>query len=146
MKSLSVKWVFLLAGIWLLVQNGDALAEWKRLGEFPKGEAEKAQKTRGTSPRSNPDTTGVGRPYRDINVTMYMTAWCPYCAKAREYIRSLGVNLIEYNVETDRSREKEMLQKSGGAKGVPLIDIEGIILRGYSPSAIKDAIERRRNL
>jgi len=89
--------------------------------------------------------TDEGRSYRDINVIMYMTAWCPYCTKAREYIRSLGVNLIEYNVETDRGKEKEMLQKSGGSKGVPLIDVEGIILRGYSPSAIKAAIERKRN-
>ncbi len=146
MKLLSVKWAFLLAGIWLLVQNGEAMAQWKRLGESPKGETERVEKKKVTPSRSNPETTSVGRPYRDINVTMYMTAWCPYCTKAREYLRSLGVNLIEYNVETDRDRGKEMLQKSGGSKGVPLIDIEGIILGGYSQSAIKDAIERRRNL
>jgi glutaredoxin len=146
MKSLTVKCALLLAGIGLLVLNGDAIAQWKRLGEFPKGEAERVDKAKGAAPRSKPETTGEGKPYRDINVIMYMTSWCPYCAKAREYIRSLGVNLIEYNVETDRSKQKEMLQKSGGSKGVPLIDVEGIILRGYSPSAIKAAIEQKKNL
>jgi len=39
-----------------------------------------------------------------------------------------------------------MLQKSGGSRAVPLIDVEGIIIRGYSQAAIKDAIEKRRSL
>jgi hypothetical protein len=38
-----------------------------------------------------------------------------------------------------------MLQKSGGSKGVPLIDIEGIIIRGYNQKALKDALEKRRS-
>jgi mycoredoxin len=146
MKSWSVKCAFLLATIGLLVLNGNARAEWKRLGESTKGEPERVEKSKTPSPKARGETTADSRPYRDIKVTMYMTSWCPYCTKAREYIRSLGVNLVEYNVETDRSREKEMLQKSGGSKGVPLIDVEGIILRGYSQSAIKAAIEQKRNL
>jgi glutaredoxin len=86
------------------------------------------------------------RPYRDIHVIMYMTSWCSYCVKAREYLRSLDVNLIEYNIERDKSKREEMLSKSGGSKGVPLIDVEGIIIRGYNPSALRAAIERRRSL
>lgn len=84
--------------------------------------------------------------YRDINVIMYMTSWCGYCRKARQYIRSLDVNLTEYDVEKDRSKREEFLQKSGGAGGVPLIDVEGIIIKGYSPGAIKAAVEKRRSL
>jgi glutaredoxin len=53
--------------------------------------------------------------------------------------------LVEYDVEKDPSKGKEMLSKSGGSKGVPLIDVEGIIIRGYSQSAIKDAVEKRRS-
>jgi glutaredoxin len=85
------------------------------------------------------------RPYSSIKVIMYITSWCGYCRKAREYLQSLRVNLVEYDVEKNPSKEKEMLSKSGGAKGVPLIDVEGIILRGYSPNAIKDAVEKRRS-
>ena len=86
------------------------------------------------------------RLYRDIHVIMYMTSWCPYCVKARNYLLSLNVNLVEYNIERDRNKRGEMLSKSGGSTGVPLIDIEGIIIRGYNPDALKGAIERRRNL
>jgi glutaredoxin len=77
---------------------------------------------------------------------MYMTSWCPYCDKARTYLRSLDVNLVEYNIERDKKKREEMLVKSGGSRGVPLIDVEGIIIRGFNQDALKAAIERRRNL
>jgi len=97
------------------------------------------------SPRPKSGITEEKRPYTSINVIIYITSWCGYCRKAREYLQSLRVNLVEYDIEKNPSMEKEMLSKSGGAKGVPLIDVEGIIIRGYSPSAIKGAVERRRN-
>jgi hypothetical protein len=49
-------------------------------------------------------------------------------------------------VDRDKGKREEMLQKSGGSRGVPLLDIEGIIIRGYSQNAIRDAIEKRRSL
>jgi glutaredoxin len=86
----------------------------------------------------------AARSYSDITVIMYMTDWCPYCTKAREYIKSLGVRLVEYNVERDKDKALESRQKAG-RKGVPVIDVEGIIIPGYSPQAIKAAVEERRN-
>ena len=86
------------------------------------------------------------RPYKDIRVIMYMTSWCPYCRKAKDYINSLGVNLIEYDIEKDSSKNEEMLRKSGGGRGVPFIDVEGIIIRGYSPEEIRASVEDRRRL
>jgi glutaredoxin len=82
------------------------------------------------------------RDYRDATVVMYMTDWCGYCKKAREYVRSLGAQLVEYNIDRDQDRKDEMRKKSGGSSSVPLIDIDGTIIRGYSPSMIKAALER----
>jgi len=97
-------------------------------------------------PRPKSESFREKRSYSDIHVIMYMTSWCPYCVKAREYLRSLYVNLVEYNIERDKSKREEMLSKSGGSSGVPLVDIEGIIIRGYNPDAFRGAIERRRSL
>jgi hypothetical protein len=36
-----------------------------------------------------------------------------------------------------------MLSKSGGRNGVPLIDVEGIILRGFSPQSIDAAVKQK---
>jgi len=80
----------------------------------------------------------------DIQVVMYMTDWCPYCRKAGKYIKSLGVNLIEYDVEKNENRKKEMKVLSGGSAMVPLIDVEGIIIRGYVPEEISAAVEKRK--
>lgn len=97
------------------------------------------------SPQPRSRITEEKRPYSSVKVIMYITSWCGYCRKAREYLQSLRVNLVEYDIEKDPSKGKEMLSKSGGSTGVPLIDVEGIIIRGYSQSAIKDAVERRRS-
>lgn len=111
-----------------------------------KEESTEGPKTKEYFPKSTSERVEEKRPYRDIHVIMYMTSWCPYCVKAREYLRSLDVNLIEYNIERDKSKREEMLSKSGGSSGVPLIDVQGIIIRGYNPSAFRAAIERRRSL
>jgi len=83
--------------------------------------------------------------YGDIDVIMYSTNWCPQCKKAREYLDTLGVSLVVYDVDADNEKKAEMLGKSGGSSGVPLIDVEGIIIRGNNQVAIKKAIEKKRN-
>jgi glutaredoxin len=113
--------------------------------EFKEDTQEKP-KTKEYPQRPQSESLKEKRPYGDIHVIMYMTAWCPYCVKARKYLHSLDINLIEYNIERDKSKREEMLSKSGGSTGVPLIDVEGTVIRGYNPDALKAAIERRRNL
>ncbi len=82
------------------------------------------------------------RSYADVKVGMYKTEWCPYCKKAREYISSLGVTLVEYDIEQDKSKAEEMHNKGGS--GVPFIDVEGTYIRGFSVAAIKAAVEKKR--
>ena len=74
---------------------------------------------------------------------MYMTSWCPYCEKARKYINSLGVRLTEYDIDKDKRKNDEMLGKSGH-RGVPVIDVEGIVIKGFTPDGIKQAVETKR--
>jgi glutaredoxin len=94
--------------------------------------------------RESGNTQDSGRRVSDVRVIVYMTDWCPYCKKAREYLKSIGASFVEYNIDTDASKGEEMRRKSGGSKGVPLIDVEGIIIRGYNPEAVRAAIDSRR--
>ena len=55
----------------------------------------------------------------------------------------MGVSLTEYDIEKEPQKREEMMAKSG-SRGVPVIDVEGIIIPGYSPGAMKAAIEQRR--
>lgn len=84
------------------------------------------------------------REVRDIKVKMYMTSWCHYCKEARAHLKSLGVTVTEYDIEEDDARRKEMKKLSGGSTMVPLIDVEGIVIRGFSPEEIDDAVAERR--
>jgi len=111
----------------------------------PKKEGIKAQEGTLKPPSPTAAQSKEKREYRDIGVILYMTEWCSYCRKAREYLKSLGVNLDEYDVEKDKSKEAERRNKGGGS-GVPVIDVEGIILKGYNADNIKNAVEKRRNI
>ncbi len=111
----------------------------------PKKEGIKAQEGTLKSPSPIAVPSKEKRGYRDIEVILYTTEWCSYCRKAREYLKSLGVNLVEYDVEKDKSKEAERRNKGGGS-GVPVIDVEGIILKGYNADNIKNAVEKRRNI
>ena len=84
------------------------------------------------------------RPYEDIKVVMYVTDWCPVCKKARVFLNSLGVNLVEYDVDKDPQRRQEWLRKVGEKRGVPTIDIEGIILQGLYSEKILAAIKEKQ--
>jgi hypothetical protein len=42
--------------------------------------------------------------YGDIDVIMYATNWCPQCKKAKEYLDSLGVSLVVYDVDADKAK------------------------------------------
>ena len=55
----------------------------------------------------------------------------------------MGVSLTEHDIEKDPAKGQEMIAKSG-SRGVPVVDVEGIVIRGYSAEAMRDAIERRR--
>jgi glutaredoxin len=97
-----------------------------------------------TNSASGTESKKGPRKNSDIQVVMYMTDWCPYCQEAGKYIKSLGVHLTEYNIEKDQNRKKEMKSLSGASGMVPLIDIEGIIIRGYVPEEIKAAVEKKK--
>ena len=83
------------------------------------------------------------RSYGAIDVILYQTSWCPYCNKARAFLQQMGVTLVEYDIEREPEKRQEMMAKSGST-GVPVVDIEGIVIRGYSPEAMRKAIERKR--
>jgi glutaredoxin 3 len=56
-------------------------------------------------------------------------------------MRSLGVDVVEYNIDKDKDRRDEMRRRSGST-GVPVIDVDGRILRGFSPEAIRAALDQ----
>lgn len=69
-------------------------------------------------------------------ITLYGTSGCPWCHKAREFLKSNKIKFKDVNVGEDEKAAKEMIKKSG-QQGVPVIDINGEIIVGFDESAIK---------
>jgi glutaredoxin 3 len=55
-------------------------------------------------------------------IVMYVTGWCPYCARARALLDAKGVAVEEIDVEAVPGARGEMLSRSGCAT-VPQIFI-----------------------
>ena len=46
-------------------------------------------------------------------IVMYATAWCPYCARARNLLARKGVSFEEIDVEERPEARAEMIERSG---------------------------------
>ena len=56
------------------------------------------------------------------SVVMYSTGWCPYCTRARELLKSKGVDFEEIDVDARPEARAEMSARSG-RRTVPQIFI-----------------------
>ena len=73
-------------------------------------------------------------------VKVYSTPTCPWCHRAKEFLDELKVEYDDINVAEDQKAAEEMVNKSG-QRGVPVIDIDGEIIVGFNPDAIKKALK-----
>ena len=75
-----------------------------------------------------------------MKVTIYSTATCVYCKMAKDFFQKHNVKYEEFNVAEDEKARAEMVQKSQQL-GVPVIDIDGKIIVGFSESELKKALD-----
>jgi glutaredoxin len=68
--------------------------------------------------------------YEEADVEIYVTNWCKWCKKAKQFLRSKGISYREYNIETDRKAARRKNQLSPHS-GVPLAVINGKLVEGF---------------
>ena len=54
-------------------------------------------------------------------VTLYTTAWCPYCSAAKSLLKEKGVAFTEIDVEKTAGSRAIMVQRAGGRTSVPQV-------------------------
>lgn len=74
-------------------------------------------------------------------VTVYSTSTCPYCIRAKQFLKDNNIEFEDIDVSADQEKAQEMVEKTG-QMGVPVLDIEGEIIVGFD----KDAISKALNL
>jgi glutaredoxin len=75
-------------------------------------------------------------------LTMYTTAWCPDCRRAKTFLRERGVEFREVDIEKDPSAEEVVLRANDGRRKVPTMEIGG----RYFACSPFDAEELAENL
>lgn len=126
--------------------------------ESPRQRPREARAPRRTD--GNPSNDPHGRPDSDresppdkldpsmkgVTVIVYGASWCSACHAALDHLRGKGVKTVFKNIETDRSASEEMsvkLERAGGRRGsIPVIDIAGQIIVGFSARDIDRALKK----
>jgi len=72
------------------------------------------------------------------NVEVYSSFWCPYCYRAKNLLKSKGVEFKEIEVDNDANLREEMVKRTGGRRTVPQIFIDGKLVGGSDDLAALD--------
>lgn len=121
--------------------------DWEKIGAD-------RRKTRmeALAPAQRPPAEAEAKPVTDVgspvSAIIYGADWCKPCHDAERYLKTLGVSVTKKNVEESRAAQAEMQQKlvrvNRQGAGIPVIDVMGKILVGYSPGSLKQAVEAAR--
>jgi glutaredoxin len=122
-------------------------SEWDLLAERRRSRTLAQASPSSSSPGDPPPTSTeqVTPPTSKLTVIVYGAEWCQPCHDAMKYLRRKGINAVEKNIEEDEGARKEMEQKlrrAGipGRGSIPVIDVRGRILQGFSTRELDKAI------
>ena len=71
-------------------------------------------------------------------VIVYSAEWCPWCVRVKEWLKLHKVPFEERDVDKDEQAAKDVVEKSGD-EGIPVIDVDGKIIKGFDKDALKAA-------
>lgn len=75
-------------------------------------------------------------------IKVYSTESCPWCVKAKQYLKAKNVAFEDLNVQSDMIAREEMVKKSK-QMGVPVLDINGNVIVGFDKAAIDSALLKK---
>lgn len=58
-------------------------------------------------------------------ITMYSTAWCPDCRRAKSFLRERGIEFREVDIEEDSAAEEIVVNANNGRRRVPTLEFRG---------------------
>ncbi len=73
-------------------------------------------------------------------IIIYSADWCGACRAAKRYMDSEGIEYTERNVDEPRWQE-EMFARAGPG-GIPVIDVDGNLMRGFSKARLQELLEQ----
>jgi glutaredoxin-like YruB-family protein len=72
-------------------------------------------------------------------IKVYSTPTCPWCHKAKEWLKENNIDFEDIDVSEDKKAQEEMIEKSG-QRGVPVIEVDDEILVGFDEEKLKELL------
>jgi glutaredoxin len=74
------------------------------------------------------------------DVIVYTTSWCGWCRKTLAFLDEQGIDYENRDIEADDAWREELEEKTGSTS-IPVVEIEGELVRGYDPARIRQLLE-----
>ena len=72
-------------------------------------------------------------------VVLYATEWCGYCKVTRRFLDQKGIPYTEFDIDKDAAARQTY--EALGGRGIPILDVNGTLLRDFNPDAILAALK-----
>ncbi|MFH1134008.1 MAG: glutaredoxin family protein [Nanoarchaeota archaeon] len=72
-------------------------------------------------------------------VIVYSTPTCPWCVKAKDFLKARGVPFKDVNVREDRVAAVDLVAKTG-QMSVPVIEIGDTVLIGFDRAKVAELL------
>ena len=95
--------------------------------------------TRRAAARRPTEKPSAYRP--DPDVVVYTTAWCGWCRKTLTFLDERGVRYVNKDIEANDWNRDELIEKTGRTS-IPVVEIDGEIIRGYDASRMEQLLAR----
>ena len=76
-----------------------------------------------------------------LPITVYVTSWCPHCKAAVADLDRRGISYVKRDIDTDVDAKATLRAKTGGT-AVPMLEVGGQIVRGYSEETYARLFDR----
>ena len=87
----------------------------------------------------NPSQVVSEQTRASARVVLYATEWCGYCKQIRRFLDQKGIPYQAVEIDKDAQARKAYEALGGG--GIPFVDVNGTLIREYSPEKIMAALE-----
>ena len=87
----------------------------------------------------NPSQVVSEQTRASARVVLYATEWCGYCKQIRRFLDQKGIPYQAVDIDKD-AQAREAYEALGGG-GIPFVDVNGTLIREYSPEKIMAALE-----
>jgi len=75
----------------------------------------------------------------NARVVLYSTDWCGYCKATRRFLDQKGIPFKEFDIEKNPAARQAY--EALGGRGIPILDVNGTLIRDFNPEAILAALK-----